>query len=168
MQLWKIFLNLTGLWYCLPVIVPGISVILSLSPFSSSIASCSRDNPVHIWDAFSGNLRATFRPYNHLDELTAPHSLCFTPDGLQLYCGFDKAVRVFYTDRPGRDCQQRPTVGERSHYTTSLCASQSLTHPLLCGKSMRKHPAVQEMEWNDYLFVINLLWNSIRILVNKS
>uniref|UniRef100_A0AAY4BM27 Telomerase Cajal body protein 1 n=1 Tax=Denticeps clupeoides TaxID=299321 RepID=A0AAY4BM27_9TELE len=82
----------------------------SLDPDTCFIASSSRDNPVHIWDAFSGDLRATFRPYNHLDELTAAYSLCFSPDGSQLYCGFDKMVRVFDTERPGRDCAERPTV----------------------------------------------------------
>uniref|UniRef100_A0AAR2M6P1 Telomerase Cajal body protein 1 n=1 Tax=Pygocentrus nattereri TaxID=42514 RepID=A0AAR2M6P1_PYGNA len=82
----------------------------SLGPDTCFIASSSRDNPVHIWDAFYGDLRATFRPYNHLDELTAAHSLCFSPDGSQLYCGFEKTVRVFYTERPGRDCEERPTV----------------------------------------------------------
>ncbi|XP_062849378.1 telomerase Cajal body protein 1 [Trichomycterus rosablanca] len=82
----------------------------SLDADTCFIASSSRDNPVHIWDAFYGDVRATFRPYNHLDELTAAHSLCFSPDGSQLYCGFDKTVRVFYTERPGRDCEQRPTV----------------------------------------------------------
>ncbi|XP_066538135.1 telomerase Cajal body protein 1 isoform X2 [Hoplias malabaricus] len=82
----------------------------SLDPETCFIASSSRDNPVHIWDAFYGDLRASFRPYNHLDELTAAHSLCFSPDGSQLYCGFEKTVRVFYTERPGRDCEERPTV----------------------------------------------------------
>ncbi|KAM3857824.1 telomerase Cajal body protein 1 [Diretmus argenteus] len=82
----------------------------SLDPDSCFLASSSRDNPVHIWDAFYGEVRASFRPYNHLDELTAAHSLCFSPDGSQLYCGFDKTVRVFYTDRPGRDCEERPTT----------------------------------------------------------
>lgn len=77
-----------------------------------SLASSSRDNPVHVWDAFYGEVRASFRPYNHLDELTTAHSLCFSPDGTQLYCGFDKTVRVFYTERPGRDCEERPTVGQ--------------------------------------------------------
>ncbi|XP_076021359.1 telomerase Cajal body protein 1 [Genypterus blacodes] len=82
----------------------------SLDPHSCFLASSSRDNPVHVWDAFYGDVRASFRPYNHLDELTAAHSLCFSPDGTQLYCGFDKTVRVFYTDRPGRDCEERPTI----------------------------------------------------------
>lgn len=77
-----------------------------------SLASSSRDNPIHVWDAFYGEVRASFRPYNHLDELTAALSLCFTPDGSQLYCGFDKTVRVFHTERPGRDCEERPTIGQ--------------------------------------------------------
>ncbi|XP_042256787.1 telomerase Cajal body protein 1 [Thunnus maccoyii] len=82
----------------------------SLDPDTCFLASSSRDNPVHVWDAFYGEVRASFRPYNHLDELTTAHSLCFSPDGTQLYCGFDKTVRVFYTERPGRDCEERPTV----------------------------------------------------------
>lgn len=82
----------------------------SLEPDTCFLASSSRDNPVHVWDAFYGEVRASFRPYNHLDELTAAHSLCFSPDGAQLYCGFDKMVRVFHTERPGRDCEERPTI----------------------------------------------------------
>ncbi|XP_034076457.1 telomerase Cajal body protein 1 [Gymnodraco acuticeps] len=82
----------------------------SLDADTCFLASSSRDNPVHLWDAFYGQVRASFRPYNHLDELTAAHSLCFSPDGSKLYCGFDKTVRVFYTDRPGRDCEEWPTV----------------------------------------------------------
>ncbi|XP_053574288.1 telomerase Cajal body protein 1 [Bombina bombina] len=77
------------------------------------VASSSRDNPIHIWDAFYGNLKASYRPYNHLDELTAAHSLCFSPDGSKLFCGFDKIVRVFDTSRPGRDCQCRPTFHKK-------------------------------------------------------
>ncbi|XP_037333772.2 telomerase Cajal body protein 1 [Pungitius pungitius] len=82
----------------------------SLDADTCFLASSSRDNPVHVWDAFYGEVRASYRPYNHLDELTAAHSLCFSPDGTQLYCGFDKTVRVFYTERPGRDCEERPTI----------------------------------------------------------
>ncbi|XP_068444513.1 telomerase Cajal body protein 1 [Clinocottus analis] len=82
----------------------------SLDADTCFLASSSRDNPVHVWDAFHGEVRASFRPYNHLDELTAAHSVCFSPDGAQLYCGFDKMVRVFDTERPGRDCEERPTV----------------------------------------------------------
>eukprot|EP00061_Rhincodon_typus_P015274 g42861.t1 len=85
-------------------------IMSSMAPETCFLASSSRDNPIHIWDAFYGDLRATFRPYNHLDELTSAHSLCFTPDGTQLFCGFDKTVRVFDTSRPGRECEKRPTL----------------------------------------------------------
>ncbi|XP_072114543.1 telomerase Cajal body protein 1 [Mobula birostris] len=89
----------------------------SMAAETCFLASSSRENPIHIWDAFYGDLRATFRPYNHLDELTAAHSLCFTPDGSQLYCGFDKMVRVFETSRPGRECEKRPTMTKKQGQT---------------------------------------------------
>lgn len=101
--------------FCNKIILPLLVITLLL--FSNflvvfcSLASSSRDNPVHVWDAFYGEVRASFRPYNHLDEVTAAHSLSFSPDGTRLYCGFDKTVRVFHTERPGRDCEERPTVG---------------------------------------------------------
>ncbi|KAI5625853.1 telomerase Cajal body protein 1, partial [Silurus asotus] len=111
----------------------------SLDPDTCFIASSSRDNPVHIWDAFYGNLRATFRPYNHLDELTAAHSLCFSPDGSQLYCGFDKTVRVFYTDRPGRNCEQRPTVVKKQGQNGIIsCIAFNPSQPVYaCGSYSR-------------------------------
>ncbi|XP_069074801.1 telomerase Cajal body protein 1 isoform X2 [Pleurodeles waltl] len=86
----------------------------SMDPSTCFFVSSSRDNPIHLWDAFTGNLQSSFRSYNHLDELTAAHSLCFTPDGSHLYCGFDKMVRVFDTSRPGRDCEKRPTFVKKS------------------------------------------------------
>lgn len=46
------------------------------------------------------------------DELTAAHSLCFSPDGSQLFSGFNRTVRVFSTARPGRDCEVRATFGK--------------------------------------------------------
>lgn len=111
----------------------------STDPDTCFIASSSRDNPVHIWDAFYGDLRASFRPYNHLDELTAAHSLCFSPDGSQLYCGFDKIVRVFHTDRPGRDCEQRPTMVKKRGQTGIIsCIAFSQCHSMYaCGSYSR-------------------------------
>ncbi|XP_048476071.1 telomerase Cajal body protein 1 isoform X2 [Rhincodon typus] len=103
------------------------------------LASSSRDNPIHIWDAFYGDLRATFRPYNHLDELTSAHSLCFTPDGTQLFCGFDKTVRVFDTSRPGRECEKRPTLVKKRGQTGIIsCIAFSPEHDLYACASYSK------------------------------
>ncbi|XP_072322050.1 telomerase Cajal body protein 1 [Eucyclogobius newberryi] len=111
----------------------------SLDPDTCFLASSSRDNPVHVWDAFYGEVRASFRPYNHLDELTAAHSLCFSPDGAQLYCGFDKMVRVFHTDRPGRDCEERPTIVKKQGVSGIIsCLSFSPSRSLYaCGSYSR-------------------------------
>ncbi|XP_033839834.1 telomerase Cajal body protein 1 [Periophthalmus magnuspinnatus] len=111
----------------------------SLDPDTCFLASSSRDNPVHVWDAFYGEVRASFRPYNHLDELTAAHSLCFSPDGTQLYCGFDKMVRVFHTERPGRDCEERPTIVKKQGVGGIIsCLAFSPTRDLYaCGSYSR-------------------------------
>lgn len=111
----------------------------SLDPDTCFLASSSRDNPVHVWDAFYGEVRASFRPYNHLDELTAAHCLCFSPDGSKLYCGFDKTLRIFHTDRPGRDCEERPTVVKKQGVSGIVsCLSFSPSGALYaCGSYSR-------------------------------
>ncbi|XP_048380144.1 telomerase Cajal body protein 1 [Stegostoma tigrinum] len=114
-------------------------IMSSMAPETCFLASSSRDNPIHIWDAFYGDLRATFRPYNHLDELTSAHSLCFTPDGTQLFCGFDKTVRVFDTSRPGRECEKRPTLVKKRGQTGIIsCIAFSPEHDLYACASYSK------------------------------
>ncbi|XP_032178433.1 telomerase Cajal body protein 1 [Mustela erminea] len=111
------------------------SLMSSAEPDTSYVASSSRENPIHIWDAFTGELRASFRAYNHLDELTAAHSLCFSPDGSQLFCGFNRAVRVFSTARPGRDCEVRATFAKKQGQSGIIsCIAFSAVQPLYaCG-----------------------------------
>ncbi|KAJ6654952.1 hypothetical protein lerEdw1_006423 [Lerista edwardsae] len=128
----------------------------SADPQTCFVASSSRDNPVHVWDAFYGDLRATFRSYNHLDELTAAHSLCFTPDGAQLFCGFDKAVRVFDTSRPGRVCENRPTfVKKRGQSGIISCIAFSPTQPLYACTSYSKTVGLYSRAEGDPLAVLH-------------
>ncbi|CAG2067594.1 unnamed protein product, partial [Timema podura] len=60
-----------------------------------------------MWDAFTGELRCTYKPYNHLDEVISAYSLAFDPSGEKLYAGFDCMVKVFSTSIPGRKCVTR-------------------------------------------------------------
>ncbi|XP_043860031.1 telomerase Cajal body protein 1 [Dromiciops gliroides] len=111
------------------------SLMNSGQPDTCFVASSSRENPIHIWDAFTGQLRASFRAYNHLDELTAAHSLCFSPDGSKLFCGFNRTVRIFSTSRPGRQFETRPTFAKKQGQSGIIsCIAFSPTQPLYaCG-----------------------------------
>lgn len=48
-------------------------------PGSCCFAVATRGHPVHLWDACSGQLRCSYRPYNAVDEPTAAYSLAFSP-----------------------------------------------------------------------------------------
>ncbi|XP_071888318.1 telomerase Cajal body protein 1 [Anas platyrhynchos] len=104
-------------------------------PHTCLVASSSRDNPVHLWDAFDGSLRGSFRAHNHLDELVAPHSLCFSPDGSRLLGGFEGCVRLFHTARPGRGHEHRALrYGGRVQGGLIGCLAWSPAQPLVaCG-----------------------------------
>ncbi|RLN15921.1 hypothetical protein C2845_PM02G04680 [Panicum miliaceum] len=69
-------------------------------------ASTSRDHPIHLWDATSGELRCTYRAYDAMDEIAAALSISFNSTGSKLFAGYNKAIRVFDVHRPGRDFEQ--------------------------------------------------------------
>ncbi|KAG0547685.1 hypothetical protein BDA96_01G101900 [Sorghum bicolor] len=80
---------------------------MSLSdPATCVFASTSRDHPIHLWDATSGELRCTYRAYDAMDEITAALSISFNSTGSKLFAGYNKAIRVFDVHRPGRDFDQ--------------------------------------------------------------
>ncbi|KAK1940613.1 Telomerase Cajal body protein 1 [Phytophthora citrophthora] len=80
----------------------------SEDPSSCVFVSTSRDQPVHLWDAYTGELRASYRAFDHMDELTSAHSLSFNSTGTKLYAGFDRMIRFFDLSRPSRDFKARP------------------------------------------------------------
>ncbi|KAM9514240.1 telomerase Cajal body protein 1 [Guaruba guarouba] len=117
----------------------------SRQPQTCLVASSSRDNPVHLWDAFDGTLRGSFRAYNHLEAPVAPHSLTFTPDGSRLLGGCDGSVRVFITERPGRSHQERSLrEGGQGQRGLIGCLAVSPSQPVLAcgsyGRSLGLYP----------------------------
>lgn len=92
-------------WY------PGMS---STMPETCCLLSTSKDTPVHMWDAFTAELRCSYRAYDQMDEVVAANSLAFSLDGQKLYCGFNKMIRVFDVERPGRQFTERPTYIKKS------------------------------------------------------
>lgn len=70
---------------------------------------CLQGQPIHLWDACTGAIRCTYRGYNAVDEVTPAYSLAFTTDGLHIWAGYSKGIKVFDVSRPGRDCRSITT-----------------------------------------------------------
>lgn len=63
--------------------------------------------PIQMFDAFDGALRCTYRGYDTVDEVEAALSVCFSRDGSSIIGGYRKSLKVFRTDLPGRDFENR-------------------------------------------------------------
>ncbi|XP_015119396.1 telomerase Cajal body protein 1 [Diachasma alloeum] len=77
----------------------------SWEPDTCCFISTSKETPVHLWDAFTGQLRATYRAYNQVDEVEAAISVQFSDQGQTVWTGFKGALRSFDTNRPGRQTE---------------------------------------------------------------
>ncbi|XP_071543489.1 telomerase Cajal body protein 1 [Panulirus ornatus] len=109
-----------------------------------------RDHPVHLWDSWTGQLICSYPSYDHLDQLVAAYSVSLNLDGSKIFCGFNKCIRVFQTNRPGRyfdkidtkghpgiiSCMafnpQLPTVFAAGSYLGSLGLYNSQNNNLFC------------------------------------
>ncbi|KAE9361863.1 hypothetical protein PF008_g629 [Phytophthora fragariae] len=85
----------------------------SADPNSCIFVSTSRDQPVHLWDAYTGELRASYRAFDHMDELASAQSLAFNSTGTKLFAGFDRMIRYFDLSQPSRDFRARPLTKTR-------------------------------------------------------
>lgn len=81
--------------------------------------------PIKLWDACSGQLRASYRAYDDADEITAAASVTFSPDGSKLLAGYNKALRAFDVARPGRECRKIATYRKRQEGSMAGEAQQS-------------------------------------------
>ena len=65
-----------------------------------------RDQPVHLYDAYTGAIRTTYCPYNSLDEMESPSVVSFGRNGQTILMGgfrTDRMLHVFDVNRPGRE-----------------------------------------------------------------
>lgn len=101
--------------------------------FCFSWLSSGHEGPIHLWDAFSGDLRCTYRGYNSADEIEAAMSVCFSADGQNIFCGYKKNVKLFHTGRPGREYFEYPI----SHQASCIVASQAQPGVVAIGKILK-------------------------------
>ncbi|CAM8890673.1 unnamed protein product [Rhodiola kirilowii] len=106
-------------------------------PATCVFATTTRDHPIHLWDASSGQLRCTYRAYDNMDEITAAVSMAFNPAGTKIYAGYNKCLRVFDLHRPGRDSKQHSTLQRdkegQSGIISSIAFSPSCTGMFATG-----------------------------------
>ncbi|XP_065829238.1 telomerase Cajal body protein 1-like [Oscarella lobularis] len=83
----------------------------SSCPETCCLICTSKDQPIHLWDAYNGSLRASYCAFNHLDEVISAYSLGFTPDANRVYAGYRGEIRIFDVARPGRASKHQNTKG---------------------------------------------------------
>ncbi|XP_073823255.1 telomerase Cajal body protein 1 homolog isoform X2 [Musca autumnalis] len=88
----------------------GMVYDCSWYPFMSSTdpATCCwlatrQHEPIHMWDAFTGELRCSYRGYDDVDEVESAISVAFSNDGQKVVGGYKKNIKIFDTNIPGRD-----------------------------------------------------------------
>ena len=65
----------------------------SQNPTTSCYITSCRDHPIHLWDAKMGDVRCSYRGFNHLDELEAANSISFNLTGDRIYAGYKSMIR---------------------------------------------------------------------------
>ncbi|CAG9773765.1 unnamed protein product [Ceutorhynchus assimilis] len=93
---------------------------------SANAATCcwlssGHEGPIHLWDAFTGDLRCSYRGYNAVDELESAMCVTFSADGQNIFSGYKKNVKIFDTGRPGREYTEIPIT----HQVSTIVASKA-------------------------------------------
>ncbi|XP_043688724.1 telomerase Cajal body protein 1 isoform X2 [Telopea speciosissima] len=127
-------------------------------PTTSVFASTSRDHPVHLWDATSGQLRCTYRAYDAMDEITAAFSVAFNHAGTKLIAGYNNSLRVFDVHRPGRDFEQYSTLHGNKDGQSGIISAITFcpTHTgLLATGSYSQTTAIYNEDNMELLYVLH-------------
>ncbi|KAE9607183.1 hypothetical protein Lal_00025673 [Lupinus albus] len=127
-------------------------------PVTNVFATTTRDHPIHLWDATSGELRCTYRAYDAMDEITAAFSVAFNPAGTKIFAGYNKCIRIFDLHRPGRDFELYSTVKDKKEGQTgvisSIAFSPSHTGILALG-SYSQTTAIYREDNMELLYVLH-------------
>jgi len=141
-------------WTSIDVVLPHVSSCCT----AGCCTVCMQGQPIKMWDACSGDLRATYRAYDDADEITAAASLAFSPDGTLLFAGYNKTMRVFNVARPGRDCRKIATYKKRQEGCMkgiiSCLAVSPVQHDLLAAGSYGKSIGIFDARSYEQLLVL--------------
>ena len=92
----------------------------------SRFLSTGRYQPIHLWDPTHEELVATYKCFNHLDEIAHSFSLCMIPSGEKFLTGLKNQVRTYDLSRPGRDCDINVTGNKSGEGLVGIISSLSV------------------------------------------
>eukprot|EP00095_Tigriopus_kingsejongensis_P008495 maker-scaffold18_size714446-snap-gene-6.28 protein:Tk08495 transcript:maker-scaffold18_size714446-snap-gene-6.28-mRNA-1 annotation:"hypothetical protein BRAFLDRAFT_277111" len=118
----------------------------SRHPDTCCFASTAQYAPIHLYDAYDGHIRATYRCFDHLDEMVAAYSVAFDPQGQRLYAGLKNEIRVFDVAVPGRDCLSRRTWSKEISGPSGMISSIAVSRDSTMGQS---HGILCRLAWSS-------------------
>ncbi|XP_011294417.2 telomerase Cajal body protein 1 homolog isoform X1 [Musca domestica] len=80
----------------------------STDPATCCWLATRQHEPIHMWDAFTGELRCSYRGYDDVDEVESAIAVAFSNDGQKIVGGYKKNIKIFDTNVPGRDYTSVP------------------------------------------------------------
>ncbi|CAI9108843.1 OLC1v1008543C3 [Oldenlandia corymbosa var. corymbosa] len=128
------------------------------SPDTCVFATTTRDHPIHLWDANTGQLRCTYRAYDAMDEITAAFSVSFNPAGTKVIAGYNKSLRIFDVHRPGRDFKQISTLQANKEGQSGIISSIAFSPSdsgLLATGSYDQTTAIYREDNMELLYVLH-------------
>ena len=66
--------------------------------YKNSWLATRQHEPVHMWDAFTGELRCSYRGYDDVDEVESAISIIFSNNGEKVIGGYKKTIKIFDTN----------------------------------------------------------------------
>ncbi|XP_053659122.1 telomerase Cajal body protein 1 homolog [Anopheles marshallii] len=117
-------------WY------PGMN---SLQPETCCWIASRQHEPIQLWDAFTGNLRCSYKGYDQYDEVEAALCVAFAPlDGATIYGGYKKSIKSFDSKTPGRESSSWRTKSTAS----CLAIAPSMPDTIMFGSWNRSITAL--------------------------
>lgn len=106
----------------------------SRTPLTCCFAATCREQPIHLFDAYTGAIRATYCPFNDNDEMDSPRAICFSTDGSRILSGgfrnSSRSIHIFDVGVPGRDSTvlhlgktRRSSDGQKGLVSSLACTS---------------------------------------------
>lgn len=138
----------------------------SMDPASCCFVSSAKHQPIHLFDAFNGKLRASYRIivsqnttklfHNNIikdsvDEVASAHSLAFSTDGMQLYAGLTNEIRIFETMIPGNESS---TIKLGKGYHSGIISTLAVNDDVIVAGSFSKEIGVYDSRSHNQISFI--------------